>query len=74
MIKEITIRVYPRARSNRITHSALGLRVHVCRSPVDGKANEAVKLLLADYFKLRPRQIELTKGLKSRFKTFRLHF
>ena len=44
-------------------------KVYVNAPAVDGKANKALIVLLADYFQVRKSQIEITKGLKSKHKT-----
>ncbi|MFP5519252.1 MAG: DUF167 domain-containing protein [Bdellovibrionia bacterium] len=46
--------------------------VWVNAPPVDGKANERIKELLAEHLNLRPSKVILIKGEKSKSKTFEI--
>jgi uncharacterized protein (TIGR00251 family) len=65
----IKVRVKPNSRTSGIEKQADGsYLVRVNASPVEGKANEAVVKLLADFFG-RPRSaIEIVRGFKARDK------
>jgi len=70
----IDIKVIPGAKKNAVKPDPDGpkagaWRVYVTAPAADGKANKALIALLADYFRVRKGQIEITKGLKSRHKT-----
>jgi uncharacterized protein (TIGR00251 family) len=65
----LTIRVIPGARKNMVKEEAGRLKVYVTAPAIEGKANEACTEVLALHFKVRARQIEIIKGLKSRNKT-----
>jgi uncharacterized protein len=46
------------------------VRVHV--PPVNGKANERIRELLAEHFAIPKSQIQITSGFKGKKKTFEL--
>jgi uncharacterized protein (TIGR00251 family) len=46
------------------------LRVRITAPPVDGKANKAIALFIAKTLNLPKSSVVLTKGQKSRIKTF----
>ncbi|MDR2413298.1 MAG: DUF167 domain-containing protein [Rickettsiales bacterium] len=52
------IRVIPRARRNKVELP----KVWTTAAPVDGKANEAVIRLLADYFDVPRSRIKIVRG------------
>lgn len=65
----LNIRVIPKAKQNKITAQADGsLRIHTTTTPTDGKANEAVLRLLADYLKVPKTTIKIVKGTSARDK------
>ena len=66
---KIEIKVIPGAKKNAITQEEGRWKVHLSAPAVDGKANRALVDLLAEHFRVRKSQIEITKGLKSRHKT-----
>jgi uncharacterized protein (TIGR00251 family) len=66
---KITVRVKPNAKKNEVT--PLGgnrFQVSVTAPPVDGKANEKMIGLLAEYFGKPKRAITLLRGETSREK------
>lgn len=65
----IDIKVYPNARKSLVKEDQGTLKVYVQAPAEDGRANEAAIALLADYFNVKKRQIQIIKGLKSRVKT-----
>ena len=67
-MKDINIKVIPGAKRNKILQQAGTYKVYLTAHAVGGKANKALIVLLADYFKVRKSKIEITKGLKSRLK------
>lgn len=44
--------------------------VFVKSPPIDGKANQEAQTVIAQYFQVPKSQVKLTKGHKSRHKTF----
>lgn len=64
------IKVIPRASKNEV--KVLGpqeLKVKLTAPPVEGKANEALLEILADYFKIKKSQLRIVGGLASKNKT-----
>ena len=68
----IDIRVIPNAGKSEIIREEERLKVKVSAPAADGKANKAVIKLLADYFKVKEREIVIIKGEKSRKKQVRI--
>ena len=71
---KIEIKVIPGAKKNAVKHEQDmwaddTWKVYVSAPAVDGKANKTLIDLLARHFGVRKSQIEITKGLKSRYKT-----
>lgn len=71
-MKTITIRVALKSSRARVTEEGGVIKVHVTRPPEDGKANEQVVELLADYFKVKKYQVAIVQGLTSRTKTVQI--
>ena len=68
--RRVDIRVIPRARRNEVAGQRAGrLLVRTTAAPVDGSANDAVRSLLAAHFGVRPGQIDIVAGERSRDKT-----
>lgn len=66
---KIKIRVIPRASRNTITTDENGdLRVYTTVAPTDGKANEAVIKMLADFLKVPKSAIKIIRGNTTRDK------
>ena len=68
----VTVRVTARASRDEVHLDGSTLRVRVSAAPIDGKANEAVKRLLAGRLGLRPTEVTLVNGATSRLKAFEL--
>jgi uncharacterized protein len=70
----ISVRAIPRAARNSIDgwHGSF-LKVHLQAPPVDGKANAALIVLLAETLGVSRKQIEITSGESSRTKRVRVH-
>lgn len=69
----LEVRVQPGARRTGVAGRWNGvLKLAVAVPPEDGRANEAVRLLLAELFGLRPSAVELLRGHSARTKVFRL--
>lgn len=69
---EIALRATPRAARNRIVSEAGALRVYVTAVPEGGKANEAVRKLLAKALGVPKSRLELVRGATARDKVFRV--
>jgi uncharacterized protein YggU (UPF0235/DUF167 family) len=68
-MKRITVRVHPGARLNRVQPATDGLIDVWTQAPAaDGRANEGVRRLLADWFQVPPSFVHVVKGLSSRTK------
>ena len=63
------IKVIPKSSRNQVEEiEAFHLKVKLRVPPVEGKANEALCEVLADYFGLKKSEIRILKGLNSRHK------
>ena len=70
---DIRIRVAPRSSSNGIVGEENGvLKIRLTAPPVEGKANKALRGLLAKRLGLPKGSIEIVSGEKSRNKTVRI--
>lgn len=69
----VHVHVQPRAGKDAITgRHGDALRVRVHAPPVDGRATEAVRRLLAAAFGVPAAAVELASGERSRMKRYRL--
>ena len=66
--KTFNIRVTPHARQNKVVECDGVLRVYTTTAPENGRANDAVVKLLAEYFNVPKSRIKIIKGLTSRDK------
>ena len=65
----IAVRVQPRARRDEVAGEREGtLLVRVTAPPVEGKANEAVRRLLAKRLGIAPGRVSVVRGASSRHK------
>lgn len=69
---EITVRVTPRAARNEVLRDGAAVAVRVTAMPEDGKANEAVRKLLAKALGVAKTRLVLVRGQTARDKTFRV--
>jgi uncharacterized protein (TIGR00251 family) len=68
-VGRIEVRVQPRARRDEITGQRAGaLVVRVTAPPVEGKANEAVRRLLAQRLGIAPGKVAIVRGEGARDK------
>jgi uncharacterized protein (TIGR00251 family) len=69
----IAVRVQPRAKRNAVV-GVVGeaLKVQVTAPPEDGRANDAVLELIADWLGAKRRQIEIISGATNRNKMIRV--
>ena len=67
------VRVQPRAKRNAVQPAAGGgLKVYVTAPPEDGRANEAVVEVLAEWLGVKRRQVEIVSGETNRNKVVRV--
>ncbi|HRR95094.1 MAG TPA: DUF167 domain-containing protein [Candidatus Paceibacterota bacterium] len=70
----IFVKVKPNASFNKIIPiNKNQLEVFITAPAKNGKANEALIKILAEYFAVAPSSISLIKGLKSRNKIFEIN-
>ena len=69
---KLTVRVTPKAASNRIAVENGVPRVWVTAAPENGKATKAVIAILAGALGVPKSKIVLIQGAKARTKTFRI--
>ncbi len=73
MPQTFTVRVITRAKKNEVREEGGGsLRVRLTAPPVEGKANEALRKLLAEHFKVAKSHVVIISGEKSRAKKIRI--
>ncbi len=66
--KIFNVRVTPHAKQNKIVENDGVLRVYTTIAPENGRANDAVVKLLAEYFDIPKSRIKIIKGLTTRNK------
>lgn len=73
-MSKIKIRVLPRSSKNEIIGEMADgtLKVKLTAPPIDGKANDSLIKLLADYFDKPKSKIKITAGATSKNKTIEL--
>lgn len=69
---ELAVRVTPKASRARIEVEGDAIRVYVTVVPEDGKANAAVKALLAKALGIAKSRVTLIRGATARDKVFRI--
>ena len=65
---KLAIKVIPNAKISLIKEEGGVCKVYVAAPAVDGKANKALILLLAQHFQVSKNRIEIIKGLTSQHK------
>jgi uncharacterized protein (TIGR00251 family) len=66
--KPYFVRVIPRAKQNKVVAEQDRLKVYLTAPAIEGRANEALIKILADYLKIRKSEIRIIRGEKSRDK------
>jgi uncharacterized protein (TIGR00251 family) len=67
------IRVVPRAKQNKVEKlSNNELKVWLTAPPVDNKANFLLIEVVADYFKIKQKQVFIISGVRSRDKRIKV--
>ncbi|PJE22649.1 MAG: hypothetical protein CK431_15335 [Mycobacterium sp.] len=74
MTESVVVKVKPGSRKGPLVEVGADgqLTVYVREQAVDGKANDAVTRVLANYFDVPRNRIELVSGATSRLKRFRI--
>lgn len=71
---QITVFAHPNSKKPRVEKDLFGqLHVYVSQPPLEGKANQAVALALAEYFKVGKSRVFLARGGKSKQKVFNIN-
>ncbi len=70
----VAVRVKPGSKKGPLVQPAIdgSLLVFVREPAVEGKANQAVAELLADYYKMPKSNVQMIAGRKSRLKHFKI--
>ncbi|MGR3453488.1 DUF167 domain-containing protein [Pseudooceanicola sp.] len=69
---QITVRVTPKAARDEVRRAGAAVSVRVTALPEGGRANEAVRKLLAKALGVAKSRLTLVRGQTARDKTFRL--
>lgn len=64
----VTVRVHPRARSERLEWDGSTLQLWVREPPADGRANAAVIRVVARWARVAPSQVAIVSGAAARHK------
>jgi len=68
------LRVQPRASRDEVAGEHSGaIKLRISAPPVDGKANEACRRLIAKLVGVSPSAVEIIAGVSSKDKTIRIH-
>ena len=68
---KITIIAHPNSKKPRIEKDLFdALHVYVSEPPLEGKANNAIRVALKDYFKVKKSDVLIISGEKSKNKIF----
>ena len=70
MIVEVSVK--SNASKNEVMSDAFGLTVRTTVQPTDGKANDSVIRMLAEYYHVPPSRIQLKRGFSGRKKIFEI--
>ena len=69
---KIQVKVKPNSRSEEISREGGSFIVKVKEPPKEGKANQAVIKLLAEYFSVPQSQVRILSGFRSRNKVIEI--
>jgi len=69
----ITIIAHPNSKKTRVKKDLLGrLHIYVSEPPLEGRANQAIAILLAKHLGVRKSAVVLLKGQKFKYKVFEI--
>ncbi len=67
----VNVTAHPNSKKPRVETDLLGnLHVYVSEPPIDGRANIAITIALANYFSVPKSAVNLVSGYKSKIKIF----
>ena len=69
---KISVNVKPSSKENKIERMGNEFKIFVRASAIEGRANEVVIKLLAEYFDLSKSRIDIVLGLKSKKKVIEI--
>ena len=69
VMKKIKLKVTPNAKRNEVLEENGKFRVYVKARAITGKANKAVIETLAEFFKVKKKNVRIVSGKRSREKT-----
>jgi uncharacterized protein YggU (UPF0235/DUF167 family) len=70
---KVSIIAHPNSKKPRIEKDLFDdLHVYVSEPPLEGKANNAIRVALADYFKVKKSAVLIISGEKSKNKVFEI--
>ncbi len=70
---KISVQVKANTKQAKVEKVENGYKVFVKEPAVEGKANKAVIKALAEFLKIKPYQLSLLKGEKTKLKVFEIH-
>ncbi|MEM5878115.1 MAG: DUF167 domain-containing protein [Candidatus Aenigmatarchaeota archaeon] len=68
----IKAKVYPNSKENKVVGGET-VKIYVSKPAEDGKANQAVIEMLADFYNVKKGCIKIVKGLKAREKLIEIN-
>jgi len=69
----IKVKVFPESDEDIVIEKSLdSFEVKVREKPIQGRANQEVKRLLAEHFKVEEERVRMIKGFKERNKVFEI--
>ncbi len=71
-MKLIQIKVIPNAKKPEVIEKDNLFKVKVSAPAIEGKANKAVIKILAEYFKVKSKQVSIIKGETSNLKIIKI--
>ncbi|MBL1208304.1 DUF167 domain-containing protein [Geminocystis sp. GBBB08] len=70
---KINVKVKPKSKQQKIEKNPEGIRIiHLKSAPIDGKANQELREIIAQKFKIKKAQITIKHGLSSHNKVIQI--
>lgn len=71
---KVSVIAHPNSKKPRVEKDLFGtLHVYVNEPPLEGKANQAVRELLSEFFKVSKSQVTLITGQRAKVKVFEIN-
>lgn len=71
---KLTVFAHPNSKKPRVEKDLFGnVHVYVSQPPLEGRANAAIVLALADYLHIKRSKLKLVQGEKSKQKLFEIY-